>query len=169
MPAGRPKGLGRSGGRSKGTPNKATLQKQMIAEVLASPDGQKMFAEQMRAMQQPARGQKKAVETLRELMALSQALVAMHQPQRGADGKLVLDPPAHEKLQVYLPVAVRAASELARYESPTFKAIAVAPVPPAPAERPGEKDGNVIQSLEKRSPQDAAAVYMRLIRGEKAA
>jgi len=165
MQRGRGKGLPRTGGRSKGTPNKATQYKQMMAEVLASPEGRVLLGNAMRTAQQAPKGQQKAIETLRELMALGRTLVALNQPIKQPDGTTVLPDDRHEKLQVYLPIAVRAAAELAKYESPTFKAVAVQEVPPAPEERPGD-GAQVVGSLSKRTQQDAAAVYMRLVRND---
>lgn len=156
----------KTGGRTAGTPNRATLQKQMIREVLESSEGRALMAENMRAMQQAPKGGKKAVDVLRELMLLSHTLVGMNQPRRDAAGELIVE--NADRLQQYLAIAVRASSELARFESPTFKAIAVQEVPPPPAAH-ADGDAKVIGSIRKRSQQDAAAVYMRLVRGGKAA
>lgn len=166
MPGGKPKGLGRSGGRTKGTPNKATQYKQMMADVLASPEGRVLLGEAMRTVQQPAKGTKRAIDVLREMMLLAGSLVAIYQPTRDEAGKVTVAEP--QKLETYLTLCARTAADLARFESPTFKAIAVQEVPQQPAEH-ADGDAKVIGSIRKRSQQDAAAVYMRLVRGGKAA
>ena len=156
----------KTGGRKAGVPNKKTVIASMVEDALASPAGRELVAQAVQKLAQPPKGGKKAVDVLREMMMLSGLLVAQNAPTRDESGVVV--PGNDEKLQAYLPIAVRAAAELAKFESPTFKAVAIADVPAAPG-APAGGDAKVVESIEKRSQQDAAAVYMRLVRGGKAA
>lgn len=156
------KGGPRHGGRTKGTPNKATLQKQMIADVLASAEGRALLGDAMKNLQQPAKGTKRAVDVLREMMMLSGSLVALYQPKRNEQTGAI-EVTDSQKLETYLTICARTAADLARFESPTFKAVALQEVPPAPQMPAG---ADVIQSIGKRSQADAAAVYMRLVRND---
>ncbi|MDE2101668.1 MAG: hypothetical protein KGL39_30760 [Patescibacteria group bacterium] len=155
----------KTGGRTKGTPNKATLVQQMVTEALETPAGREAVAQALQKLTAPPSGQKKAVEVLREMMMLSGSLVALHQPKRDAAGNVTVE--NHEKLQAYLNIASRTAADLARFESPTFKAVAVQEVPPMPQAQ-GAEGGNVASSIRKRTQKDAMAVYMRVVRGAKA-
>lgn len=156
----------RRGGRTKGIPNKATIIRQMVTESLETPAGREVLAEAMQKLTAPPAGQKKATQVLRELMMLSGSLVALHQPKPNEQGLVEIKD--NDRLQSYLTIAVRAAGELAKYESPTFKAVAVSEVPPVPQAPPGEQTANVASSIRKRSQKDAMAVYMRVVRGAKA-
>lgn len=157
----------KTGGKQKGTLNKATQVRMMVEESLQTPAGREALARAMQQLTAPPTGQKKAVEVLREMMMLSAALVSLHQPKRDqATGTVTVE--NHEKLQAYLGIAVRAAAEVAKYESPTFKAVAVQEVPPLPQAPPGAEATNVASSIGKRSQKDAMAVYMRVVRGAKA-
>lgn len=68
--------------------------------------------------------------------------------------------------------AERAAAELAKYQTPRFKSVAVREPPPLPkvpqndaTPTPGEKPGNVVSMLKKRTPQEIADLYARKVRG----
>lgn len=117
---GPPKGV-RIGGRAKGTPNKATAEKALIAE--------RVVQEAQMA------GRKLGKEVLADFMDLFAALAAYHQPL--PDGQPVpLDrKPDDVKFEKYARLAIQSAKDLAPYQSPTFRSIQVAA--PAP-ERKGE-------------------------------
>lgn len=154
----------KTGGRGKGSINKATVIKQMVTESLASPEGRAALADALQKLTAPLPGQKKAVQVLREMMMLSGTLVAINQPKPNAAGELEVKD--NDRLQAYLNIAVRASDGLAKYESPTFKAIAVQEVPPVP-QGASAQAGGPAGSVRKMSQKDAMATYMRVVRGGK--
>lgn len=169
MPSGAAPGE-RRGGRSRGVPNKKDVVKHLVGEVLDGTDGQKrikdVVARELAKMAQPPRNSRKAIDILDTLMQLSMGLVARYQPR--PDGGMETNPQADEtKFQTYLPIALNSAKELAKYQSPTFKAIALQEVPAAPAAAPGD-DAKVVNAIEKGSQQRASDAYVRLIRGKVA-
>ncbi|HEY6030475.1 MAG TPA: hypothetical protein VIU44_07930 [Gaiellaceae bacterium] len=137
--------------------------KQLVAESLKTEEGREALKGALAELTQPPPGKKKGVEMLREAAVLSMALVALYQPKRNETTGVVTVTDT-EKLQGYLAIAVRATSELATFESPKFKAIALTEVPPAPPPAAAGVDGKAIR---KMTQQDAANAYMRLVRGEK--
>lgn len=151
----------KTGGRQKGVPHKRTVINQMVAEALASKDGQGLIANALARLAQPPSGAKKALDMLRELSVLSTSLVALHQPKKQEDGSVVLE--NHEKLHAYLGLAIRATAELASFESPKFKAVAMTEVPPVPVGTPAN-DAKLVEGIRKGTQQEAAAVYMRMVR-----
>lgn len=105
----------RRGGRIKGIPNKATIQKALIAE--------RTVADARSA------GRKLAKEVLDDFMHLFVGIAATYQPlPPGTEPRpgATPDEPMFEK---YARLAVETAKNLANYQSPTFRAIVVAPPP----------------------------------------
>lgn len=157
MPSGSAPGE-RRGGRGKGTPNKATEIKRMMADLLATPEGKEMLAAAMAQAQQAPRGTKKALDGLREMTMLASALVAMNQPNKQGDGTLVVAD--HDRLQNYLTIAMRGFADLARFESPTFKAIAVADVtPPGPLPAAANNNGRKVIDYAGLTDDELAREY----------
>ncbi len=99
------------GGRKKGTPNKATVEKAIIAEqVVARAD---------------MAGRKLAKEVLDEFMHLFAGMAASHQPLPSGMPVPLGRTPNEAKFEKYARLAVQCAKDLASYQSPTFRAIAV--------------------------------------------
>lgn len=115
MPRGASKGE-RRGGRAKGTPNKATLERALIAE-----------QEIERAK---SSGRKLAKEYLQEFLPVLAGMAAHYQPLPTGmpipEGRA----PNEAKFEKWFGYVLETASKLAPYESPTFRAIVVAPPPP---------------------------------------
>ena len=105
----------RRGGRAKGTPNKATVERALIAE--------------QEIEKAAASGRKLAKEWMQEFLPVLAGMTAYYQPtfpgmtQQNANG----DPDKFEKWYGHF---LKTATELAPFESPTFRAVMVAPPPP---------------------------------------
>lgn len=112
MPRGGSKPGERRGGRVKGVPNKATMERALIAANTL--------------VKSRAADKKLAKEVLDDFMALFAGMAAHYQPtpphamQQNQYG----NPAEFEK---YARLAVQCAKDLAPYQSPTFRAIVVAP------------------------------------------
>lgn len=106
----------RGAGRPEGSPNKATIAKLVEAE--------------KRVEQAKQRGEKLAVEVLRDFMKAFADQAAYHQPI--PDGVPI--PPGRkpdaERFTHYGKLAVETATSLAQYESPRLRAIMVSSTPP---------------------------------------
>jgi hypothetical protein len=105
----------RRGGRAKGTPNKATIEKLAIAE---------------RVRKRSRRARKKlAIEVLEEVMNMSYERAMYYAP---AEGSMAPNPNENREMCLkYIRLTIQAAKALLPYQRPKFRAI---PVPvPAPA------------------------------------
>jgi len=112
MPSGAKPGE-RRGGRVKGVPNKATIEKALLAE---------------RAVEQARlNGKKLGKERLEELMEIFIGATAYFQPT------ITPGVPSTtgdwDKFEKWARLAMECAAKLAPYQSPTFRAIVVAPPP----------------------------------------
>ena len=105
----------RRGGRVKGTPNRATIEKAKIAE-------QVMARAEMR-------GEQLAKEVLNDFMQLFAGMAATHQPIPEGQSIPLGRRPDETKFEKWARLAVQCAKDLAPYQSPTFRAIVVAPAP----------------------------------------
>jgi hypothetical protein len=108
----------RRGGRQEGTPNKATVQKQLVAAQIA----ERTVAD-ARTM-----GKKLAKEVLEDFMLHFADIAEQYRPT----------PPEAEhqnphsdeaRFNKYAAIAMECARSLAPYQSPTFKAVQIAPAP----------------------------------------
>jgi hypothetical protein len=110
----------RRGGRQKGTLNKATVQRQLIAAQIA----ERTVADARTA------GRKLAKEVLEDFMLRFVEMAERYKPTpREAEQ---LNPHADEdKFWKYADAATDCAHKLAPYQSPTYRAVAVAPAPDA--------------------------------------
>lgn len=120
---GPPKGT-RAGGRAKGTPNKATIERAIIAEQIVE-----------RATMS---GKKLAKEVLDDFMHLFAGMAAAYQPL--PPGMVAPAGKAQDeaKFLTYAKLAIDTAAELGPYQSPRLKAIQVHAVPTAPIDQPGQ-------------------------------
>jgi hypothetical protein len=105
----------RRGGRQKGTPNRATVQKQLIAAQIA----ERTVADARTA------GRKLAKEVLENFMFGFADLAEHYKPTPEVERP---NPHADEdKFAQYAELAIDCAKALAPYQSPTFRAVVVAP------------------------------------------
>ncbi len=157
MPRGGAKKGERRGGRALGTPNKKTIERKRVEAEIAQRVGPDYRPD----------GKKLAKDVLEDLMLMHGGLAAENQPTPGADGRRTFkNLTQREMFRYHAEEAAHCASRLAKYQSSTFKAIAVGPMPgdvplPAPALPSGD--------LPKRDATRAADLYLRVIRGGKAA
>lgn len=123
----------RPGGRAAGTPNKRTT------EALE----RERIAQQAQAEVDKAKAAKTKLgkDVLEEFMQLFAGMAASHQPWPVLMGK---NPSENEgKFLTYAKLTVETARDLAAFQSPKFKAIAVFAPPPNPVPAP-TPDGNVV-------------------------
>lgn len=118
-----PKGT-RIGGRNKGTRNKATIERELLAARAA----------EERVAAAEASGRKLGKEVLDEFMHLFAGMAATYQPLRPGTPIPVGRTPDEPQFEKYAKLAVHCARLLAPYQSPTFQAIMIAPPPPDPTE-----------------------------------
>lgn len=125
---GPPKGS-RFGGRGKGTPNKATIEKNLrIAQQLAVQAGQK--------------AKPLAKDVLEDFMHLTAGMAAFYQPT--APGQPVNANQNEEKFWQAALACKEFAKALAPYQSPTFRAITTVPAPSMPSGGPKQIEGKVV-------------------------
>jgi len=135
--------LGRkTGGRRRGTPNKTTVEKALLA-ALAAAEGT---------------GKKLAKEVIEDFMLRYAEMAAHVQP---APPGAPPNPHADEdKFWSWPEAAIDCAVKLAPYQSPTFKAVTVVPPPPAPPSVPEHIN------FARLDPEEAMRVYKRIMDGE---
>lgn len=145
MPRGGTEPGNRRGGRKKGTPNKTTVERALVAEqVLARAE---------------MRGEKLAKEVLNEFMKTFAGMAATYQPlppgvMMAPSGR---DPnePMFEK---YARLAVDTAHKLAAYQSPTFKAILM----PTPVQEPARPTGDNV--IDITDPNAISRAYLKMVK-----
>jgi hypothetical protein len=106
----------RRGGRSKGGMNKATLERALVAERI-------MAETQMQ-------GRKLGKEVLEEFMILLSGIAAEFQPKAASDIEAWSESPREAMFEKYSKLAMKAAHNLADYQSPKLAAVHIAA--PAP-------------------------------------
>jgi hypothetical protein len=155
MPKGGSKPGERRGGRQRGTPNKTTMERLLRAE-------------RETAVAQ-AEGRKLAKEVLDDFMVLFAGMAAHHQPMPRGQAAPPGRQPDEAKFEKYARLAIATAADLAPYQSPTFKAIAVM-APQIPA-----LGGGDVLSLEHAvemsvdDPVQVSRVYRFIMTGEQRA
>lgn len=170
MPRGAKPGQ-RQGGRTKGTLNKRTEARlralaeagRAVAAGEVAPEGEfspEKAAAAAEVLTAPPR--KRSKDILEDLVHLFMAMAGHHVPEGlpvPAGSK-----PDHEKFVTFARLAMEAADRHAKYQDPTFRAVAVAIAPaaspgaPAGLPAPG---GNVVQLLDAA---ELAKVYQRRIK-----
>ncbi len=122
MPRGAPPGQRFGGGRAKGVRNKATIERDLIAAQIAE-----------RRMSEAAKhGRKLAVEKMEEYAGLFEGAAAVFRPTTTEEAKTGRDINADgdwEKFGTWMDRAFNALKEVAKYQSPQLRAIAIAPTP----------------------------------------
>lgn len=132
----------KTGGRRRGTPNKATLEKALVAA--------RSIADAKAA------GKKLAKEVLEDFMLLFAGMAAHFQPVSPSRApNLYAD---EEKFLRYSQAAIDCASKLAPYQSPTFKSVAVSPETAPP---PMELDYSEITRV--NDPNALARIYRQVM------
>jgi hypothetical protein len=119
MPAGARPGE-RRGGRQKGTKNRTTIERELL--------DQRQYVAEHVYQRAKLRGHKLAKETLDEFMIVFAAMATHYRPC--LDGTSVNPNQNEEKFERWARLVIDAAKALAPYQSPTFRAIVVAPPPP---------------------------------------
>lgn len=100
----------KTGGRTKGTPNKASIEREALLARLA-------------AEQQQKPGRKLAREVLDDLMHLALGMAAKYQPLPDGVVPMAGQKPDENKFIEYATLAGSFAKDLAPYQSPRFKAV----------------------------------------------
>jgi hypothetical protein len=141
----------RRGGRQKGTRNKATVEKALIAEqVIARAE---------------MTGVKLAKEHLSDLLNVFAGMATYYQPS--FPGMLTQNPNADEdKFEKWARLTVQCAKDLAPYQSPTFRAVVVAPAPDANQPEKRKRFTHSIFDGPNGTPIDAveaSRVYRRIV------
>lgn len=138
----------KTGGRKVGSRNKLTIKQEREAE-----EAQRRMAES---------GKKLAKDVLEDFMELFAGMAAHYQPM--PTGQEHLKPAGNEgKFLQYAELTVAAASRLAPYQSPTFKAVAVSMTPGSQDRKPGD-DAKIVNM-----PTDAASLqrlYSNMIKSK---
>lgn len=142
----------RPGGRKKGTPNRATVER----------------VEQARIAVEQARGRnvKLGKDVLEEFMMLFADIARHHMPRVPGLPMPEHGKPNEEKFLTYAKLAAATAKDLADYQSPKFKAIAIATAPGTPGAG-AESEAGVLDSAKIINMRDAVSmtrVYQRLIK-----
>jgi hypothetical protein len=133
----------KTGGRRRGTPNKATAENALIAARTVA--------------DAKAAGKKLAKEVLEDFMLLFAGMAAHFQPAPPGAGP---NPHADEdNFWKCSEAAIDCAVKLAPYQSPTFKAVAVVPQTPVPS--PLELECSNITQLD--DPVALAQIYRRMV------
>jgi Na+-transporting methylmalonyl-CoA/oxaloacetate decarboxylase gamma subunit len=166
MPKGGSKPGERRGGRKRGIPNKATIERLLrgkIAEQVAEEIGAPGTAVAI-ALEKAASGRRLAKDELEEVVPIIKGIVAHHQQQvtsqDPATGRLVITPQADlSDLKGWLQLFVDTCFKLADFQSPKFRAIVVAAAPQETNQGRGGAD-NVIPL---NDPVGAARVYKRIV------
>lgn len=139
--AGKRGGYRPNAGRGKGVLNKATIEREKLA--------QRILAEQ-----QGKPGKKLAREVLDDFMHLFTGLAAMHQPLPEGVVPMQGQKPDPIKFMEYAKAAVDVAGQLAPYQSPRFKAVmSLGEYTPGGAPLPAPSD--VTQQVESMTAQQA--------------
>src|SRR5258708_9486706 len=131
----------------RGSKKRSTIEKERQAELIA----------ERTVMDARASGEKRAKDVLEDFMNVFASMAAHHQPA----------PPGHlpnqneDKAEFYrnAEFAIDCAAKLASYQSPTFKAIMVAPPPPPPP-APPTIDGEVVRIDD---PVVLGNIYRRMV------
>jgi hypothetical protein len=139
------------GGRPKGSPNKRTVQKLIEA------------SQQVAAIKKL--GQKKATETLQDLMNTAMGMVALYQRRIMTAEGLLPDAKPDDVANFWeaMKCAGTFSKALAPFQDPTFKAISVSMMPtlPQPGDNAKQVEGKVIKMDD---PNAIARVYQQMVR-----
>jgi hypothetical protein len=141
----------RPGGRSKGTPNKVTVQR----------------VETARVELERARGRdvKLGKDVLEEFMMLFAGMAAAHQPLPAGMPPPPGRTPDETKFLTYARLTVDTAKALADFQSPKFKAIMVAMQPGAGGDqKPPEDFLRSENIIHLKDPTAIARVYQRMVK-----
>lgn len=143
----------RRGGRSIGTPNKTTIEKALIAAQVVE-DAQRT-------------GKKLAKEVLEEFMMLFAGMAATYQPLPPGMPVPAGRKPDEKKFIQYAVLARDTAKDLAPFQSPTFRAVAVTVSPTGvPNGAPGANAKTINGKVVNLADQQAVGkIYQRVLSG----
>lgn len=159
MPKGGSKPGERRGGRQKGARNKATIQREIEAGKAAAEAIDKARSGQIEL----------AKDVLRRLMKIAEGITSLNRPTtvREIDAGTVPNKDGDwERFGQWFDRTVYCAKELARYESPTFKAVLLQQDTPQPL---APQSNDVLDLQANRDPAQATQTYLRLVAAPKAA
>lgn len=143
----------RRGGREKGSKNKSTIEKELLAAEIAS----------RTAMHAHETGDKLAKDALNEAMKLAGGMAAHYQP---APPQMPPNPTANlAEFKYWMERFTIIAKWLAPYQSPMLKSIEVYQAPPPPPRVPGD-DAKVIDI---NDPKIVQRQYLALVKSSKKA
>ncbi len=157
----------KTGGRRKGTPNKATLERierekigEQIAAAARQPGAGKAVAKAMDANHLWAK------DELVEVIPILKGIVAHFQkvPFAAVNSNGNVTKADWDALYKWLTMYIDTNMKLAPYQSPTFRAVFVQEAPAAASQT--IIDGKVLDLTARKDPASAAAAYLRLIRAE---
>lgn len=141
----------RRGGRAKGTPNKATIERAVRAEA--------------DVIKHEVSGKKLAKDVLEDFMFLFAGMAAAYQPLPPGAAVPAGREPNEGKFEKWATLAVKTAADLAKYQSPTFRAHAVTTTMPAPL--PKDVHGKIIEGTVIKLDQIAISkVYRQIVAGD---
>lgn len=138
----------RRGGRAKGTPNKATTERALIAEA--------------EVIKHEVNGKKLAKDVLEDFMFLFAGMAAAYQPLPPGSPVPLGREPNEGKFEKWATLAVKTAADLAKFQSPTFKAVAVSMAQPLPKSGGKTIEGKVI----KLDQISISKVYRQIVAGD---
>lgn len=132
----------RRGGRAKGTPNKATRERHLLAQRIA-------------AEQQGKPGRKLAKEVLDDLMHTALGMAAKYQPLPAGVVPMNGQKPDEAKFVEYLKLAGGFATDLAPYQSFRFKAVLMSQETPPGGSAIAPGSGDQAGAMSRMSAQQA--------------
>jgi hypothetical protein len=156
---------GKSGGARPGAGAPRGMRKKTIERMEQARLAEVARAAELEQQKAKAKNTKLAKEVIEEFMFVFAGMAAYYQPT--APGALVQNEHGNpNEFERWAKHAVDAAAELAKYQSPTFKAVAAfqAPTPPA-LPPPGQTiEGKVIRLDD---PVALQASYLRMVKGAR--
>lgn len=155
----------KTGGRTKGTPNKAT-QEQRAREAELEAARQAEIQAEHRA--NVARPKKLGKDVLNELMTVAMGYAALFQPKYDPVTKNVVDGD-EDRFEKWARMAGEFAFRAANFESPRYRAIYLQTDSPLSGPKPGADEANVLDLQAERDPARATDAYLRLIQRPRAA
>jgi hypothetical protein len=148
-------------GRKKGSKNKSTIQKELVAKEVLARNAMTIANAGDRHPNTTDPNVKLATKVLEEFMMLFAGMAATHQPL--PDGMPVPQgrKPDEDKFLRYAELTRDTAKALAPYQSPTFKAMSVSV---NPTEQQPTRPGDNAKIIDLKDAKVMGQVYMRLIK-----
>lgn len=144
----------KTGGKQRGTPNKATrerLEQERVAKQA-----------QQEVDKARAANTKLGKDILEEFMKNFAGMAAYYQPLPDGTPVPAGRKPDEKRFLTYAKLTVETAAQLAQFQSPRFKAIAIMTPPPTPIEASRPKGSNVVTI--ENDPQKLARIYAQMVK-----